>query len=269
MYIVLFLVGILGGVISGLLGVGGGVIFIAILPNFLFLNSSDCANEQVQFVVVNSIFCTFLASFSGSLVRVIKNDFRYKEVFIISIFSSITILFVKEFILTAGWYSVEMFTWFVVLLLIYMVAKMFFSKEKVTDLPIKPNYMVGVIGIVGGFVSGLSGLGGGVAMVPLIKNYLKVDVKSAKNISLGVIVFSSLSLTISNLIDEPSCRLSHDKYQIGYIVLPLALLISLGVIVGAPLGMLISEKLNSKWIKWIFSLFLLLVCVKKLLDLYY
>jgi uncharacterized membrane protein YfcA len=123
----------------------------------------------------------------------------------------------------------------------------------------------GMIGALAGILSALSGLGGGVIIISILTLRFNVDMKKAKSISLGVIFITSLVMTISNLLENPSLNFQSDN--IGYIVWPLALSLSVGVVLGSPLGVRFSRRLSNRAISYIFVSFLAVVIIDKLLQL--
>lgn len=59
--------------------------------------------------------------------------------------------------------------------------------------------ILGVLGLVGGVLSGLIGVGGGIFFVPALIFTMGWDIKEAVAVSLVIIIFSSLSGTLRNL----------------------------------------------------------------------
>ena len=66
--VMLFLVGSLGGIISGMFGIGGGVIYVVVFNIYLKKNHPELVHNDamlVQLTLINSIFSIFLAPFLG------------------------------------------------------------------------------------------------------------------------------------------------------------------------------------------------------------
>ena len=144
--------------------------------------------------------------------------------------------------------------------LINTTSKRLLNKEE-TSSPLKSIS----IGTLGGTLSSLTGLGGGVIMIPLMTNFLKMDIKKAGAISLGVIGFSTLFMSGFNLFtNAPEVTI---PYSMGYILFPVVLPMTAGVIIGSPLGVKAKEYLSSKSISYIYALFLLIVIVKKITEI--
>jgi uncharacterized membrane protein YfcA len=121
-------------------------------------------------------------------------------------------------------------------------------------------------GVTAGAMSALSGLGGGTIVVPLLTTGLHIDIKRAKSVSLGVIFIASLSITLFNVVDQPSSVVMDGQF--GHIVLPIAGVLSLGVLLGSPLGVWVARRVSSATISWSFIGFVLLVTLKKILELF-
>ncbi len=95
------------------------------------------------------------------------------------------------------------------------------------------------IGIMGGFVSGLTGMGGGGIFVPVFYFIFNLPVKNAIGTSLLVIVFSSLSAGIS-----------HWKCKTVYF--PVAVVVSIFGFAGAQAGAYIVDVLPDVFVKFFF-----------------
>lgn len=79
LYTELILAGLGGGFLAGFLGIGGGIIYILVLPTVL-LHVGVPESELAQYVIANSIFGTTVAAFAGSISLLRTKDFYWKEV---------------------------------------------------------------------------------------------------------------------------------------------------------------------------------------------
>ena len=121
------------------------------------------------------------------------------------------------------------------------------------------------IGSAAGAVAALSGLGGGTIIIPVLNTGFKMTMQKAKSISLGVIFITSFSLTLMNVFAVTS--FDSAKYYSGYIVWPLALILSLGVVIASPFGVSVARRLSGKTISYIFVAFVMVVIIDKLIQL--
>lgn len=264
----LVLAGIAGGFLAGLLGIGGGIIFILILPVVLKAIGVP-EQELVQYVIANSLFGTFAASLTGAITLWRKSSLYLKDTVWVALSAVIVSLLSLEFIVTTTFYSQQVFTVVVVVFLLLLSVSILRSANQV------PTYhetmtnripYLSASGFAGGLLASLSGLGGGAIIVPILNTRLRMDMHRARAISLGVIVLSALCMTVFNVLQEP--RYSFTFYNTGYLIWPIAALLSVGVIIGSPMGVRVGNKLPSSKISQIFSLFLLIVLGTKLWSLW-
>jgi uncharacterized protein len=265
-FLYLFISGLLGGFIAGLVGIGGGVIYIFIIPIALHYIGVP-VSEIPQYTIANSFFAILFASTSANFMLVKLKLFYRKEVFIISILAIISSLLAREFIVNTPWYSIEVFNIVIILLLSYMLYATLLSAKKVYVTPLDKlnKWKLSMVGLAGGTTAVLSGLGGGIVMIPILNTLMKIDIKKASSISSGVIMVSAFFVTIFNLIEEPANNFKF--YNSGYIIFPIALILSLGVVIASPVGVKVARKLSSASISYIYASFLVIVILKKIIEL--
>jgi uncharacterized membrane protein YfcA len=108
-----------------------------------------------------------------------------------------------------------------------------------------------VTGLVGGLLSGVFGVGGGILMVPLLTLWVGLDQRRAVATSLAAIVLSSTTGSISYLLR-------------GAIDVPAAVAIAAGSVVGALLGTALLKRLPIAVLRWAFVALLVGVAVRLL-----
>lgn len=109
-----------------------------------------------------------------------------------------------------------------------------------------------LVGAVGGLLSGMFGVGGGIVMVPLLMLMARMDQRRASATSLVAIVPSAVVGTIGYGLQG----------QIEWLA---AALIAAGAIVGAPIGAWLMRTLPLGWLRWLFIVFLLVIAVRLIL----
>ncbi len=105
------------------------------------------------------------------------------------------------------------------------------------------------IGVLGGFLGGLFGVGGGTIFVPLLMLLKGFDVHRAIGTSLLIIIFTALS-----------GALFHGKA--GMVDWKAAVVLGVFSILGVWLGTKLSLKLEAVMLQRIFAVFLVLIAVK-------
>lgn len=262
----LFFAGLAGGFLGGLLGIGSGILFILVLPMALQMVGVP-EGELAQYIIANSLFATFFSSLSANYVLIKRNMFYLREVAIIGGFSILTAVMVLKMVVNTSWYTKDVFDVVVIFLMIYLLIRTLLSARKPLgdgNTKKKSGLLLSVVGLASGTIAPLSGLGGGSVLIPILNSLLKLGVKRANAISLGVIGITSLVLTVVNLFENPAY--TYDYYSAGYIVFPIAIALSLGVVVGSPFGVTTSRKLSPQLISYVFSAFLLLIIIRKIIE---
>ena len=265
--IILVIAGGLGGLLSGLLGVGGGVVYVVILTHYF--EKMQLGNiEMVRFILSNSFFAILFSSLIGSYQQIKMKNFYLKEVLYTASTAVITWIFITLLIIHYDWYSKRIFSVFFIIVLIGTAIKMFFgarngSKKEYRD--ILPAKTYPVVGLFTGFFSALSGLGGGVITVPVLSDYMKLKIRKATSISLGVIPFLAASSFILYAIAKPE---ENTSAVWGYLYPQLVLPMVFGGLFTAPVGVKLSTKLSERTTRLYFVLLLLIVTVRMLFSFF-
>ena len=262
--LVLLIIGFAGGVLTGLLGIGSGIIYVFILP--YALKHFGITNDLItQYTIANSFFGMTFASFTASITNILHKDIHWKESSLVSIPGTLIALVLLKSIVIKSWYSYEIFSILLIGFLLFILTSYHIKRK---DQPARSNFssrMLVLSGLSAGSLSALTGLGGGGILIPILSFRYRMDIKKAKSISLIMIFCIAFSLTIFNLTASPGQMFS--LYQAGYVFFPVALPLSLGVILGSPAGVMISRRLSSRTISIIFSTLILMVIAEKLVQL--
>ena len=125
-YIIIFVLGSVGGFVSGFLGVGGGIIFIPILDYFLF--KMGMRNDiLVKGILSNSLFTIIFSGSVASYTQYKTGNFFPKQILQTAIPGIITALLMTHFIKIGTWYSKPVFNIVFASMLFLIMAKMFSS----------------------------------------------------------------------------------------------------------------------------------------------
>jgi uncharacterized membrane protein YfcA len=264
----LFIAGIIGGFIGGLLGIGGGIIYIVVIP--VALTGIGVPRDQVvQYTIANSVFASFFSSFSANFILIRNNNFYLKEVLVMGCIGIITSLLLLQYVVNTSWYSKELFNIVIVVLLAYMLLKFvlhtFSKKKKEEAQEEKANMKLGLVGLVAGSVSALSGLGGGIVIIPILHSLFHMEIKKANAISLGVIGITSFVMSIFSMLENTHTDFRY--YSLGYIILPVAVALSAGVVVASPLGVKASRTISPQILSYLFSFFMALIIIRKIIEI--
>jgi uncharacterized membrane protein YfcA len=249
----LILLGILGGLIAGLMGVGGGIIFTPVLY-FLFDHAG--IEDPVQWSVASGLLCTFVTAGTSTFRQVLNKNLYLKEGLLLGVLGIIGIS-LGRLILTSGYYQREQFAVFFSLVLFYAAFMMFRkgSSNKSELLPEETHLgpkCAFVTGGVGGFIASLAGVGGGGVMVPIMNIGFKIPFVKAVSVShLGMTLMLGAALIQLAIIPVESTAIS--PYTIGYIDVGAALPLSVGGLFGAYAGTYLNPKIPRRFLQWGFA----------------
>jgi uncharacterized membrane protein YfcA len=265
--VILVVTAIIGGFLSGLIGIGGGTIYVIVLPFFLDTFFNIDKSWYPQLIVANSIFVIQFASLSASYANIKKDFFFYKPVLWISIGVFSGLILAYFLILKQSWFAYTPFLIFETLLFLIIMFNNFRSLNKTSDDEKNIHiYQYIMIGLLSGSVSTLSGLGGGVVIVPILNNLFKINFNKASSISLGVIFLSAFVLSVLNLFsDQPPGF----YYSTGLINWPIALVLSAVVIFSSPLGVKVARTMTQKTIGYIYTFFLFVLIIKNIFTIFF
>lgn len=264
--LILLFLGIIAGVVAGLFGLGGGILFTPIL----FIVFSDAGIENpVVLTIASSLFCTFIAAFGSSVRQFQQQNFYWADGIKIGLLGAAGV-YVGKLVITSQYYSQREFVIFFSLLLLY-VAYMFYrrgarnkSEVKSNDHPVtlKQSFVTGGLG---GFVAALAGIGGGGVMVPLMNLVFKKKFARAVSISSLAIVFISFSGWMQlGLAGNGTDTLTH--FHWGYVDFGAALPLAIGGLFGGFLGALFNIRINRRYLQYAFSVLAVGMALKLIIE---
>ncbi len=275
----LILIGSVGGLLAGIMGVGGGLIFIPVLT-YLFSQQGLPTDEIVKFTLANSIALVFASGISGIFRQYRLGIYNFKNSLSVGIPGAAAAALTSYLIQQGSWYSHQRFSYVFLIFLLISISNMLFIRDPRLPthdprLPspdprhpspdprtLKPIF----VGLLAGSVVSLSGLGGGIIMVPLFRMLLKMPTKSATALSLSVVPLLAI-LPIIQYINQPSVPnlpLWHTQYLVWPYYLPMAT----GVIFFSSFGQKLATKMSAISIRVIFALLSLTILIKTVYELF-
>ena len=249
----LLLLGGFTGVLSGLLGIGGGLLMVPALTLF--------GIPLVQ-ATATSLVGVLLSSLSGSLRNLSAGELNWRVSLLLAGFGILTAqlgAWLADRLPDAG-LSLA-FAGLLLITLYLMQLRQRLQREQPVDLFVdqvdqsvnkstasQPNAIriapIAGIGLLAGLLSGLFGVGGGVVMVPLQMLFLGENVKAAVRTSLGAIVAIAVSGLIQHTLN-------------GNVLWIPGICLGLGGILGAQLGTRLLPRLSERVVTQLFRSFLI------------
>jgi uncharacterized membrane protein YfcA len=264
LFLILLIIGAIVGYYSGLIGTGGNIILIPVF-DILFHYLKIPETEVVKFMIAHSFFITAFTGLSVSYKQFKVKNLYVKEVLFISIAGMITAFFMTEFIKNGNWYHKSDFDLVFFTLLLILAIRMLFFKQP--PPPINDNHLnkpyFPIIGIVAGLISSLSGLGGGIIVIPILTDILKTPLKKASSISIGVVAMLALPISVSYLSINARSAMQHIlPAQVGYISMFIAAPVLIGVFSTTGWGVRTAQKSNPNTLRLILGIVVILLCAK-------
>jgi hypothetical protein len=119
----------------------------------------------------------------------------------------------------------------------------------------RPLWLFLVVGLIGGFLSGFAGIGGGVVLIPLMVGLLGVSQHQAHGTSLAIIIPTAIVAATQYFIRPLSGAPPPLDLAVAYAVT---------AVVGAPLGASLITLVNPRALRRLFGLMLLSLAVGSL-----
>ncbi len=265
--ILLFLCGCLGGFFAGLLGIGGGMVFIPVLSYF-FIKMGVTDPDLTKAFIANSFFAIIFSGISASIKQYKNGQFFPREVLATSFGAIASSLFVSWLISIGHWYNKLIFSVFFISVLIFLNIRLFIQRNKETILKVN-TFTLGkfiVIGVLTGAFAALSGLGGGFIMVMLFVQWLEIDIKEATAVSTGTIPLISIPLVLYYMVQQP-LNFPPGIFHIGFIMVFALLPLIAGVLLVSPLGVNTANRIKPQTLKKVFIVFSALIIIKMLIEI--
>jgi uncharacterized protein len=190
-WVVLALVGVVGGVLSGAFGVGGGVIMVPLLLAFAGMDQRRAATTSLVAIIPTAV--------AGGAVYLVNGEIDVPVAVLVAA-GGIAGAYVGARLLRRiplGWLR-----WLFVVLLLGVAARLLLiAPERGAEVDVDVPVALGLVGtgIVMGVASGLFGIGGGVFLVPILISVFGAGDLPAKGTSLLVVLATALVGTVTNL----------------------------------------------------------------------
>jgi uncharacterized protein len=265
-FLILFGVGMAAGVLSGMFGVGGGIIIVpSLIAVYAFVGFDS--PYVMHIAIATSLFSIIFTSASSAWKHSAHSNVLWTAALLIGFASTVTVfLFSKIAIALPGDVLKKIFS----VILIIVGIKMMIEKNSKTDgdgenfIPENINKLFTIlIGILTGIIAAFTGLGGGIFVIPLMHYIIKVPIKKAIGTSAAAIFITSLAGVMSYFINSP-VGANTMKYSFGMVDTVSAIPIVIASIPFAQTGVLLHKRTHSNVLKKLFAGLILIVSLKML-----
>ncbi len=258
------LVGFVGGFLAGMLGVGGGIVFIPVFQEMVRHHAS--IPDKVPYILANSLMIVFAVGVTATIKQYKLKNTDLKASVMTGVFAILSSLSISFLIQHYALNDPRLFRYIFAAILVLTALRMLYSQAKKKpeqeEVILPPLKSFIPAGLIAGVITSLTGLGGGIIMVPYFNKILKLPIKFSTGLSLSVIPIIAFPLLLFYMINKPAMAIQ--DIQTGYIVWIIVLPIILAAMIAAPMGVKFAQKLSSKTLVSIFLAFILLTVVKTL-----
>lgn len=252
--------GVFAGIMSGMLGLGGGIVVVPALAT-LFLYNPDIPDELHMRMAIGTSLAIMIVTLASSVfahhARKTVNWAMVRAVFpglmVGIIAGTILVCF-----LPAGYLS-RLFSIFLLVVIFHLL---FFDREPSENNPpttISPVLIGGCSALIG-MLASLLGVGGGVMWVPFFL-YCKLRIHDAVGTSVACGIVAAIVATVgfiaAGLFMDLSIPLST-----SYIYWPAFLGVAIASVIFAPVGVAMAYKLSARLLKYVFALLLLCIAIQ-------
>ncbi|HGZ6391456.1 TPA: sulfite exporter TauE/SafE family protein [Staphylococcus aureus] len=241
--VIMLLIGVFGGFISGLVGVGGAII---IYPAILLLPPLFGAPAYSAYIASGLTSSqVFFSTLSGSLKARKKTEFSPQLVLYMGggmIIGSMLGAFL------ANLFDATFVNTVYIIIALLALTLMFIKVKPSSEKSSFNKYLLVIIGII----SGIVGAGGAFIIIPILLVLFKLPMNTVVANSIVIAFISSIGAFVIKLIQ-------------GYIPLYDALFLIIGSIIFAPIGLKLSKKVPNIIQKWIISILIVFAIVQLIL----
>jgi uncharacterized protein len=236
-------IGVLGGMLSGLVGVGGGIVFV---PGLVY-----AGGWNIQDAVAASLVIIIFSSLSGTIRNARSTDpVNWRVAGLLSLAvapSSLIGVFISR---VSPEVVVKVAFATLLIALAYPTARG--GGEYDINRKDIARPLVFLAGILIGTISGLVGVGGGVVMIPLMVLGMGLSTKRAVSTSLAVVMFTGIVGAAGYV--ATGFRDVQDLLSLPPLIV--------GSVIGAPLGVRVRDRLPENVVRIGFGVFMVIVALR-------
>lgn len=245
------ILGVAAGILSGLFGIGGGIVMVPSLIVIFGMDILDANATSLTAMLLPVGVLGVMSYYKAGLINVKESLWISLGLFLGSFAGGELAVNINESILAKLYAAILLY-----IALSYFDIFSFIKKKKQADEPIpdsvakKNSFLLFIlVGVAAGIFAGLFGKGGGIVIVPMLVGFFKYSQKAAVATSLA-----ALQLPVG----LPSVMIYAKD---GHLNIPTAVMIALGILVGALVGSKLGVRLPATLFKRIYAIFLIVVAV--------
>ncbi|MCL2650746.1 MAG: sulfite exporter TauE/SafE family protein [Candidatus Azobacteroides sp.] len=238
-------VGLVAGVLSGLFGIGGGIVMVPVLIAFFGLDMLDANAASLAAMLLPVGFLGVINYYKAGYIKVRESLWIACGLFVGSFLGAKIALSIDINSLS------KLYAGFLLYVALqFLLPDLFRNKAGKPASNIKhASWQMLLMGVFAGVIAGMFGKGGGIIIVPILIKIFKYDQRAATATSLAAL---QLPVGLPSVIEYA---------QSGHFNLTFAVLLAFGLVTGTFFGSKWALKLSAAIFKKIYAVFLLGVAV--------
>lgn len=264
MLIILLLgVGFFSGVSAGLLGVGGGLIFVP-FAKFFFLDYLQYPGSFLKVIIATSTAIIVFNSLGAVIHHHRKKNINFE---LLPYFVVATLIGARIGVFCVDYVPITVLKCILAAFLIVSAVRILRGRDPSKDhrvLQRRDHIKIGGISIGISTLSSMLGLGGGAIMLPILNTGFHQPIKASVGTA-SIFTFAVSSSACLYYFWQPTVSSPAQHVMIGYVDIQIAAWVILGGILGSWVGVHLLHKTPVKKVQKIFAILLLFAAVKLML----
>jgi uncharacterized membrane protein YfcA len=258
--LILLATGLAIGTISGMLGIGGGIIMTPV-QYWLYSSQGWGTDLSVKIAFATSLAVILPTAASGVWRHHKHGDINWKAAIFMGVFTSIG-SFAGATLASHIPGSALKFAFG--LLALVIAIRMLTLKINDAKRPIRQNLWLWFgMALPIGLVTGLLGIGGGILVVPVLVLVLRFRMREAAATSLGMMLFTSIGGIAGYIVNGLQAS-DMPAYTIGYIFWPAWIALTITSVIMAQVGAIAAHKIPGKKLNYLFVVLLFYISLDML-----
>lgn len=269
--VVVFAVGLAAGLLSGLVGIGGGVLMVPFL--YLFFAHPALAGlrlpPEVATVAAHatSLFVILPTSLRGAWSHHRTGGVVWRAVWPIGAAAAVAAVAAAQ---AATLLPPQLLRLAFAGVLLFSAVTLWRRKEARDEagnpLPAgEPRLTLPITlgtGAAVGFFSALLGVGGGIVAIPLLLWLVRLDMRRVAGTSIGIITLTSAAGAVAYMVSAPETALRGGGWSLGYVDLAAGVALAAGALTSVAWGAKLNQRLDARTLSRMFAVLFLLIALE-------
>lgn len=260
-------VGLVVGFVSGLVGIGGGVLIVPFLYFFYahpeFAGSSIPLALQTTVAHATSLFIIVPTAVVGTITYTRHRAVMWRAAVPVALFSSVAAVLASRI---APQLDPHLLKLAFAAFLLFTAFDMGFGKRPPVQGELRVSLpLAALTGVLVGTFSALLGVGGGIVAIPLLMRLLHVRLEHVAATSLAIVGVAALSGAVSYMLAGGEVA-GLPAGHVGYVHLAAALPILVGAAIAVRWGARTNQRMDARKLKLLFAALFAVLGVKLMVE---